>query len=104
MARKTKTYDPDASLPLVVETFARPTAPFVQAEPTSFNGIVRVRRYRVTIEVIDEPVEVIHARITKLWREGDNYHHSEPIKQVARKYGLTLRQEDWGVDRRQGGR
>lgn len=60
--------------PVAIETF-RDVGPYEmsslrQDQPTCFNGIVRVHRYRVTFERIDEPDEVIRDRILKLWLES----------------------------------
>lgn len=68
--------------------------------PTCFNGDVRVEKYRVTIEKVEEPVEVIHERLRKLWRESDNHHHYEPIRSVARKWGLELDPSEHGRARK----
>jgi hypothetical protein len=61
-----------------------------QDEPDCFNRKVSVRKYRVTIELVDEPDEVICARIQKLWDECKNHHHWQPLKNEALKYGLVL--------------
>jgi DNA helicase HerA-like ATPase len=62
-----------------------------QDEPSCFNGNVRVRKYRVTVELIDEPEEVIRERIQKLWDECNNHHHWQPLKNAAKQYGLDLK-------------
>ena len=62
----------------------------IENEPVCFNGMVKVRKYKVTIELIDEPIEVIHARLQKLWDECKNSHHWKPLKAEAKKYGLKL--------------
>ena len=63
----------------------------IQDSPSCFNGMVRVRKYKVTVELIDEPIEVIHARIQKMWDECDNHHNREPLKVEAKKYDLELK-------------
>jgi hypothetical protein len=62
----------------------------VNSEPSCFNGFVEVVKYRVSVEVVEEPVEVIHARLEKLWRESANWHHHEPLTEAAKKYGYTF--------------
>jgi hypothetical protein len=62
----------------------------ISKEPTCFNGSVSVRKYKHTIELVEEPIEVIQARIKKLWDECDNHHHWQPLKAEAKKYGLEL--------------
>ena len=58
--------------------------------PYCFNGIVAVRRYRVTIEEIEEPNEVIQERLQKLWDKSKNHHDWGHLQAVARRYGLDL--------------
>jgi hypothetical protein len=59
--------------------------------PSCFNGRVSVRKYKVTVELIEEDDQVIRDRIQKLWDECDNYHHRNPLKLVAEKHGLELK-------------
>lgn len=68
--------------------------------PACFNGNVRVRKYRIRIELIDEPNEVIAERIQKLWNECDNHYHWEPLMAAAMKVGLELNSKDFGKDRK----
>ena len=70
------------------------------ARPHCFNGIVGVYRYRITCEVIPEPVEVIHARIIDLWERSDNYHDMGPLQSAATALGLTL-PETWSKRRKE---
>lgn len=78
-----------------IETFRDPRGYWLrqieQKEPSSFNGDVQVRKYRVTVELIDEPDDVIRARIQTLWDECENHHHWQPLKAMAKKYGLELK-------------
>lgn len=62
----------------------------IEKEPVCWNGIVRVRKYKVTVELIDEPLEVIHTRLRKLWDANKNHHNNLPLLTEARKYGLSL--------------
>lgn len=59
--------------------------------PSCFNGIVRFRKYKVTIEEIIEPNEVLAERIQKLWDESTNYHHAEPLRRAAISIGYELK-------------
>jgi hypothetical protein len=74
-----------------------------QDRPSCFNGIVRVHRYRVTVERIEEPVEVIRDRLLKLWRESDNHHYYSPLQGVAERLGVELPAGDFGRDRKRAG-
>lgn len=73
-----------------------------QMEPSCFNGRVRVQRYRITVELIDEPAEIIGARIRKLWEECDNHHHHAPLMSAAKRHGVTLDGKDFGSKRKDG--
>ena len=72
----------EPTFPKVYETFAEPRDIFISG-PTSFNGWVRVVRYRVTVERIDEP-EAEADRLRALWRACDNYHQRDPISAAAK--------------------
>lgn len=54
-----------------------------QDKPSCFNGEVRVRKYRVIFEPVDEPIEVLQQRVQKLWDECDNFHNCEPLRDIA---------------------
>lgn len=92
--------------PKVVETFHNPSwtvgrlTDAVHREPSCFNGMVSVRKYRVTAELINEPIEVIRLRLIKLWRECDNSHHTHPIYSAGKEYGLDLDINLKGIDRK----
>lgn len=61
-----------------------------QSEPSCFNGCVRVVKYRVTVERVEEPDDVVRARIQALWDTCDNHHHRGPLRDMARTYGMSL--------------
>jgi len=86
--------------PQVHETFFIPVrvSSDIQKRPSCFNGMVRVRRYRITIEEIDEPVEVIAARIQDLWERSNNSNHISALRDAAKKIGYEL-QGSWGEKR-----
>lgn len=83
------------SAPLVFETFREfdsySSMNLTQDKPSCFNSMVRVRKYRVTVELIDEPIDVIRARIQKLWDESRNIHHAEPLLKAAKQAGFDPR-------------
>lgn len=62
-----------------------------QKEPSSFNGWIRIRKYRVTVEPIDEPKDVLQERLQALWDNCDNHHHCSPIRAEAKKLGYELK-------------
>ena len=59
-------------------------------EPSSFNGEVRIKKFKVTIEEVEEPNEVYCKRIQQLWDYCNNHHHWTPIQNVAKELGYTL--------------
>lgn len=58
-------------------------------EPTVFNCWVRVERYKVTIERIEEPKEVLAQRLADLYKKTDNHHHWLPLRQEAARLGVA---------------
>ena len=56
-----------------------------------FNGVVNIRKYRVTIEPIEESKEILAERLQKLWDECDNWHHWTPLKNAALQIGYELK-------------
>jgi len=63
------------------------------ATPDAYNGDVHVRKYKVTVEMIDEPIEVIQARIQDLWDNCDNSHNWKSLQYMGERYGMTLSHE-----------
>lgn len=61
--------------------------------PSCFNGIVSIHKYRVTVEIIEEPVSVYEERLEKLWVECDNLHHWYPLELAAKGIGYTFKGE-----------
>jgi hypothetical protein len=61
------------------------------SEPSSFNGNCRFRKYRVTVEEIEEPKEVLAARLQKLWDECKNSHQWDCISDAAGEIGYKLK-------------
>lgn len=97
MSRR-KPVPPPPEYPKSFETFTVPGYWLGQMqqgknEPSCFNGVVHVRRYRITAEVIDEPQAVIAARIQALWDTCDNMHHIGPLRDYAAAIGYELRGE-----------
>lgn len=80
--------------PVTIETFRNicPNLPnLTEDKPSCFNAVVNVVKYKVTVEVVEEPVEEIHKRLEKLWLECDNIHHWKPLNEAAKKYGYTFK-------------
>lgn len=82
--------------PLVVETFNDPWhAVTYSAQPNQppmvWNGVVSFRKYRITVERIEEPREVLIERIQKLWDECDNHHNCYPLMFAAKELGIELK-------------
>lgn len=43
--------------------------------PFCYNETISIRKRKVTIEIIDEPREVLIERVQAMWDECDNFHH-----------------------------
>lgn len=99
--------------PKVVETWGEPSFTwntFWTEMPTdAINGNIKIERYRVTVEKIEEPIEVLRARLLKLWRTDEhNPHHYEAFQHWAEKLGMDFQKEfkwdDHGVEHPKGRR
>lgn len=77
-------------------------------EPSSFNQSVMVRRYKLKVELIEEPKEVLIERCKELYKKEDNWHNKESIDNFVKKLvgkrmydilkeDLNLRQENTNV-------
>lgn len=64
---------------------------FNNKEPSCFNGAVNIKKYKITIEIVDEPLEIYNERLEKLWVESDNYHHYRPLQCVAESIGYSFK-------------
>lgn len=86
--------------PVSFETFLRPgfynRSTLEHKEPSCFNGYVAIRKYRITFEEVDEPIEVLRERILRLWKDCDNPHHRHPLQITANELGLELDYRDYG--------
>ena len=78
---------------VVFETFGDPEEQIkrllVEA-PAAFNGIVRVERYRVTVERIDEPEDVLKARFCELLEQKGHIDKNKQVRKAAAKLGIKL--------------
>lgn len=78
----------------ILETFKKLSSYWLsqitEKEPSCFNGMVMIEKYKITIEKIEEPKEVYQKRLQKLWSECDNHHHWRPLKDKANKLGIEL--------------
>lgn len=78
---------------VVFETFGNPEEQIkrllVEA-PTAFNGIVRVERFRVTVERIDEPENVLKARLCELLEQKGYIDKNKQVRKAAAKLGIKL--------------
>jgi hypothetical protein len=105
--RPTTTHAAPPAYPKVIETFREvwdyDIAQMTAAHPSVGNGKVSVRRYRITVEEIAEPVEVLAERLRTLWRKTDNHHYWDPLKREARKFGIELDPRECGADVKKGG-
>ena len=111
MTRRKTAAKPALRFPLVVESFRDPTYYVHQCRsdaPSAFNGTVEIRRYRVTAELIDEPIEVLRDRLRMLWLTSERNHHRWPtMRAVAAELGMDpseLRADEQGSQNGRTGR
>ena len=76
-------------------------------EPRVMNGVVDVERYTIRIEKVDEPEDVVIARLKRVWRTSErNTHTWDPVRSfVIKKFGWSYGRamaefpaEDQGAD------
>lgn len=94
----------DSVEPIEFETFIPPDSwalrELRQHEPSCFNGIVRVRKYRVTVTPIEESTDVLRERLEKMWVKSDNSHHYQPLMDAAKSLGISLDNHKFGSQRK----
>ncbi len=66
--------------------------------PSCGNGDVSIRRFRITVELIDEPKEVLADRLRMLWRRTRNHHDSDTLRSAAARLGIVLDRDEFGAD------
>jgi hypothetical protein len=84
--------------PIIFETFRKIGSLEVEQmkgqEPSCWKSAVSIRKYRVTIEEVPEPDEVLIDRLQKLWKKTTNYRDWEPLQAEAERLGITLKHSD----------
>lgn len=86
--------------PRVFEGFASSTplaVSHLQEAPIFWNALV-LRRFRITVEVVDEPLFVLAERLRLLWRRDNNAHHADDFRKAATELGIVLDDAERGVD------
>ncbi len=77
-----------------IEVFGEPNDYLLQhlgsKEPRVWNGGVAVKRYRVTVEEIDEPKDVLKQRLQALLLKRGHISDPESIRAEAKRLGITL--------------
>lgn len=81
-----------------IEGYGTPRVDLPSA-PYCFNGAAHVFRYRVTIERVEEPAEVLRARIQELCETSDNSHDMPALRAVAAEAGVEIAPAQWGKRR-----
>ena len=62
-------------------------APYVR------NHSIGYRKYAITIELIDEPNDVLCERLEHLWVSSTNHHDSDVLRSEAKKLGYKFKGE-----------
>lgn len=78
-----------------LETYSPDTITNRSPSPFAWNGRCYVRKYRVTIEEVDEPHEVLAERLVDLWTRQRELKISHPglrdaMLKEAERLGVTL--------------
>ncbi len=61
-------------------------------EPRCFNGMCLIRKYKITVEQVEEPKEVLESRLRELWKNKENWHSSnrDAMWEEAKNLGIVL--------------
>jgi len=70
-----------------------------QNNPSSFNSCVKIRKYKVIIEEIIEPREVLCYRLEELWINEHNHHNYQALKNEAEQLRYKFKGEFGSVKR-----
>ena len=62
-------------------------------EPSSFNGDVEIKKYKITIEEIEEPKEILCKRLEELWTHENNFHQYHLLEKEAKKLDYEFKGE-----------
>ncbi len=96
---KKKPQKPQLNIPVVsssisFETFRKLSSYDIsnikKDEPSSFNGNIEFRKYKITVEPVDESFEVLSERLQLMWDKCDNFHHWDPLKAAAKSIEYEL--------------
>ena len=58
-------------------------------EPSVMNGIVKFRKWKVTAELVEEPVGKLAERLQHLWDHTRNTHHWAPLTRISSAISLS---------------
>jgi len=75
------------------ETYGNPEkqiAFLLHNAPSAFNGQIQVERYRVTVERIDEPKEVLKERLLELLKQKGHIDKNRQVRKEAARLGINL--------------
>ena len=97
MTKKTK--GPPTPFRAEYETYSRPSetsTPHHARAPSFFNGVASIKRYRVLIEEIVEPLEVYQERLRELHRASNQPHSAHHLHTKATELGIILDPKEAG--------
>lgn len=100
-AKQSKQAVIEPKYPRITETYHEPYFN-VQDEPSAFNGMIRFRKYRITVELLDEPLEILRERLIALWHSlRRNMHLVDAMREKAKEIGMDpneLKLDECGRD------
>lgn len=71
-------------------------------QPSCVNGSLNIEKYRITIEKIDEPKQIIKDRLRLLLRKCKNFHHYEAFQKKAKKLNIKINMNEYGIEKKKG--
>lgn len=75
------------------ETYLRPHLngqDYEQDTPSAFNGEIRIRRFRITVEEVEESNDILCERLQSLWEQGGSWQLEAIFKEAADELGYKL--------------
>lgn len=59
--------------------------------PSVGNFDVHINKFKITVELIEEPKEVIEERLQKLWDDCKNHHHKALLLKKAKEINYQFK-------------
>lgn len=64
-------------------------------EPNVINGSIYIKKYKITIEEISEPLDILKERLKDLYKKETNWHNKESLDRYSiRLFGCLIYELD----------